>query len=88
MSPLASCLTSLAPSRTSASTSGSRVSEPIAQLTNCTGQRYLPPDWMITKDFIRQVLAAEKELLKMSELRQVNVPKYDELSVKNLFPNL
>ena len=43
---------------------------------------------MITKDFIRQVLAAEKELLKMSELRQVNVPKYDELSVKNLFPNL
>ena len=43
---------------------------------------------MITKDFIRQVLAAEKELLKMSELRQVNVPKYDELSVKNIFPNL
>ena len=25
-------------------------------------------------------------LLKMSELKSVNVPKFDELSVKNIFP--
>jgi hypothetical protein len=41
---------------------------------------------MFNKDFLKAVLADEKKLLKMSELKSVNVPKYDELSVKNLFP--
>ena len=41
---------------------------------------------MINKDFLKQVLANEKSLMKMSELKAVNVPKYDELSVKQVYP--
>ena len=55
-------------------------------LTVCVEQCYLPPDWMVTKDFIRQVLAEEKVFLKLAELKQVAVPKYDECSVKNMWP--
>ena len=43
---------------------------------------------MMNKDFLKQIFADEKKLLKLSELRVVNVPKYDELSVKNVFQNL
>ena len=49
---------------------------------------YLPPDDMMTKDFLKQVLAEEKDLLKISDVRFINVPKYGELSIKNLFPHL
>ena len=52
----------------------------------CLGQRYLPPDFMMTKDFLRQVLAEEKDFIKMEGLRTINVPHFDELSVKNIFP--
>ena len=41
---------------------------------------------MFNKDFLKLVLAKKKMLLKMSELKSVNVPKFDELSVKNIFP--
>ena len=41
---------------------------------------------MFNKDFFKAVLADQKRLLKLSELRTVNVPKFDELSVKNIFP--
>ena len=41
---------------------------------------------MFNKDFLKAVLADQKRLLKLSELRTVNVPKFDELSVKNIFP--
>ena len=40
----------------------------------------------VNRDFVRAVLRGEKKLLKISEKRSVNVPKYDELSVKNIFP--
>ena len=51
-------------------------------------QLYLPPPIMMTKDFLKLVFADKKRLLKMSEVRFINVPKYEELSVKNLFPHL
>ena len=41
---------------------------------------------MINKDFLKQVFANEKKLLKMSMLRSVNVPKFDEVSVKKIWP--
>ena len=41
---------------------------------------------MLTKDFLRLVLTEKKRLLHMNDVRRINVPKYDELSVKNLFP--
>ena len=51
-------------------------------------QLYVPPDTMINKDFLKQVFANEKSLLKMSELRAVHVPKFDELSVKYIYPRI
>jgi hypothetical protein len=41
---------------------------------------------MINKDFLKLVLSEKKKLLRLSELRCVVVPKFDELSVKNIFP--
>jgi hypothetical protein len=41
---------------------------------------------MVNKDFLKDVLAERKKLLKLTEVRQVAVPKYDELSVRNIFP--
>ena len=40
----------------------------------------------INRDFVRAVLKGEKSLLKKSACKFINVPKYDELSVKNMFP--
>ena len=42
----------------------------------------------MNKDFLKQIFANEKKLLKLSELKTVNVPKYDELGVKNVFKKL
>ena len=41
---------------------------------------------MVNKDFIKQILEETKELLDMEGVRWVNMPDYDELSVKNLWP--
>lgn len=41
---------------------------------------------MCNKDFLRQILSGEKKLLKISEVKFVNIPRFDELSVKNLYP--
>ena len=40
----------------------------------------------MNRDFIRKVLKGQKQLLPKSEAKQINVPKYDELSVKVLYP--
>ena len=45
-------------------------------------QLYLPDDTMFNKDFLKQVLAEEKMLMPIREVRFVNVPHYDEVSVK------
>ena len=42
----------------------------------------------MTKDFTKAILREDKDLLKMSEVKFVHVPKYEELSVKHLFPLL
>ena len=41
---------------------------------------------MLNKDFLRQVLGEQKKLLELSDVRWIEAPKYDELSVKSLFP--
>ena len=43
---------------------------------------------MMNKDFLRDVLAERKKLLKLQDVKLISVPKYEELSVKNLFPHL
>ena len=36
---------------------------------------------MINKDFLRDVLAGRKRLLKLSEVKWIAVPRYDEVNV-------
>lgn len=40
----------------------------------------------MNKDFLKDVLAGNKMLLKKSEVQPITVPFYDELSVKALWP--
>ena len=43
---------------------------------------------MVNKDFLKQVLKGEKQLLKKAQVAFIQVPHYDELSVKRLYPQL
>ena len=43
---------------------------------------------MITKDWLKLVFAGNKRLLELSEVKWTNVPNYDELSVKTLWPGV
>jgi len=43
---------------------------------------------MVNKDFLKQILSGEKELIPLKFIRIVDVPAYDELSVKNLWPDM
>ena len=49
-------------------------------------QLYLPPDWMLNKDFLKEILAGEKALLRLNQVRRISVPMYDELAVIKLWP--
>ena len=41
---------------------------------------------MMNKDFLKEVLAEDKALLRLDQVSRVNVPLYDELSVANIWP--
>ena len=43
---------------------------------------------MVNKDFLKEVLAEHKKLLRKSEVNYIAVPHYDELSVKALWPDV
>jgi len=45
----------------------------------------LPPIDNIGKDFLRAVFAEEKQLIPLSEVKWVNVPKWPEVCVKDLY---
>ena len=49
-------------------------------------QFYLPDEAVVTKDFLKQVLAGEKDLLHRNDVNEISVPQYEELSVKALYP--
>ena len=49
-------------------------------------QLYVPPEKMINKDFIKKIFKEEKRLLELKKVKYVNVPHYDELSVKKFWP--
>ena len=40
----------------------------------------------MNKDFLKEVLAEDKALLRLDQVSRVNVPLYDELSVANIWP--
>ena len=54
--------------------------------TTCSVQLYLPPEYMVDKDFLKDVLTEDKCLLRLDEVSRINVPLYDELSVINIWP--
>ena len=51
-------------------------------------QLYLPPDYMMNKDFLKEVLVKDKMLMKMQNVAWINVPLYDELSVIKIWPQV
>ena len=46
------------------------------------------PSEMFTKDFSKKLFAGDKKLMKLTAVNLINVPKYDEISVKNLYSQL
>ena len=46
----------------------------------------MPDETVLNKDFLKQVLRNEKQLLKKSEVKFIEVPHYEELSVKKMYP--
>ena len=52
----------------------------------CAVQLYLPSKTMLNKDFLKQVLSGEKKLLELKLIKFINVPVYDELAIKQIFP--
>lgn len=51
-------------------------------------QYYLPPPKKITKDFLKEVFAGRKHFVPNSQLRPIDVPRYDELSVVELIDDV
>ena len=51
-------------------------------------QLYLPPDWMLNKDFLKEILTNQKALLRLDQVKRISVPQFDELSVIKLWPML
>ena len=43
---------------------------------------------MFTKDYAKDIFAEKKALIKKVHVQFIDVPKYDELSVKNLYEKL
>ena len=60
----------------------------LADHTFLLVQLYVPPRTMLTKDFLKQILAEHKELIEIKEVKLIKVPFFDELSVKNLWPQM
>ena len=42
---------------------------------------------MFTKDFAKEIFKENKKLLKLKDVRMVEVTRFDELSVKRLYDN-
>ena len=40
---------------------------------------------MFTKDFAKEIFTGKKKLLKLSDVKFIQVTRYDELSVKGLY---
>ena len=41
---------------------------------------------MLNKDFLKEILSEEKSLLRLDEVKRINVPLYDELAVAKIWP--
>ncbi len=57
----------------------------IYTILSFEGQYYLPPYDECSMEFIREALAGKKKLLKNSQVVLVEVPRYKEFKVMNLY---
>ena len=57
----------------------------ISYMTNQL-QLYVPPEKMLNRDFMKQLLVEDKKLLELRVVQHCHVPAYDELSVKKFWP--
>ena len=48
-------------------------------------QMYLPPYSGMNKDFLKQILSDEKQVLLTKDVNQIKVPLYEELNVVKLW---
>jgi hypothetical protein len=48
-------------------------------------QLYLPSKGNFNKYFLKTILEGKKALLPMSELKPINIPRYDEVSLKRMY---
>jgi len=46
------------------------------------------PYEMCTRELIKEIFSGTKKLLKLKEVKFIQAPKYDEISVKNLYDKL
>ena len=47
----------------------------------------MPPYYMVTASFLKQIFKTKKKLLKASSVKICNPPHYDEISVTQLYPS-
>jgi len=59
----------------------SRVSNQLYSYSKYVVQLYLPPYNSISKDWLKLVLNGDKGFFKLTEVKAVTVPLYDELKV-------
>ena len=48
----------------------------------------MPPYEHVTKEFLKQVLNEEKDLFRKEDVKFINMPHFDELSVKRIMPEV
>jgi len=46
------------------------------------------PSEMFTKEFSKKLFAGDKKLMLLKSVKLISIPKYDEISVKNLYDQL
>ena len=51
-------------------------------------QLFVPEIRYLNKDFLKQVFVEKKKLLSMIDIRPIHIPKYDEVSVKNMIKDI
>ena len=49
---------------------------------------YILPENAVTKDYMKSILAGDKDLLGKQEVKRVKVKKFDEISVQQMYPKL
>ena len=45
----------------------------------------MPPKNMVTPPYLKQILSGEKKLMKVSDIKHCNPPRYDEITVVQLY---